>query len=131
MILADTNVLSELVRPRPDPKVLAWAESQPLLAVSVVTVEEIAFGFALRPNSVVEARLMTLIGQNCEVLPVDSAIARRSGELRRTFAAAGQARMQADMLIAATAHLHRLVLATRNTKDFTGCGIRVMSPFGR
>jgi predicted nucleic acid-binding protein len=111
--------------------VLAWAELQPMLAVSVVTLEEIAFGFAVRPNAAVEARVAALVAQNCEVLSVDSAVARRGGELRGRFAAAGEVRMQAEMLIAATAHVHRLVLATRNTRDFTGCGIRVMSPFGR
>jgi predicted nucleic acid-binding protein len=129
MFLADTNVLSELVRARPDGNVLAWAELQPMLALSVVTLEEIAFGFALRPNPGVEARLSAFIDQNCEVIDVDASIARRAGELRGRFARAGDTRMQADMLIAATAQLRKLVLATRNVSDFTGCGVRLANPF--
>jgi predicted nucleic acid-binding protein len=129
MFLADTSVLSELVRARPHPRVLAWAELQPVLAVSVITVEELAFGFAARPNAQLEARVALFLNQNCEVLTLDSAIARRSGELRGVFAGKGDTRMQADMLIAATAHAHRLTLATRNVKDFAGCGIKVRNPF--
>ncbi len=131
MFLVDTNVLSELVRPRPDPKVVAWAELQPLLALSIVTIEELAFGFAARPNREVQLRLDRFVSQNCDVLPVDAAIARRAGEMRGGFAARGEIRTQADMLIAATAHARRLVLATRNTRDFAGCGLRVISPFGK
>src|SRR5262245_52853318 len=125
MFLADTNVLSELVRARPDSGVLAWAELQPLLAVSVVTLEELSFGFAARRNSELEARLDAFIAQNCEVIAIDAEVARRAGRLRGAFSAKGEVRTQADMLIAASAHVNRLVLATRNTRDFAGCGIRV------
>ena len=50
MDLVDTNVLSELSRSRPDPRVLAWASQRSEVAVSVVTVEEIHFGLLARPN---------------------------------------------------------------------------------
>jgi predicted nucleic acid-binding protein len=48
--LVDTNVLSELARPAPDPHVLAWAEARPLIAISAVTVEEVAFGLTWQPK---------------------------------------------------------------------------------
>ena len=103
----------------------------PSREVSVITVEELAFGFASRRNPPLEARLRTFIDQNCEVVPIDAAIARQGGELRGAFASRGEVRMQADMLIAATAKVRGFVLATRNTRDFSGCGIRVLSPFAR
>ena len=130
MFLADTNVISELARARPDPALLAWAEKQPLFAVSVITVEELEYGFGSRPNPELQARLDVFLSQNCEVVPIDEAVARRGGELRGTFARRGITRTQADLLIAATVQVHRYTLATRNVRDFAGCGIRVMNPFG-
>ncbi|HEX2879626.1 MAG TPA: PIN domain-containing protein, partial [Polyangiaceae bacterium] len=65
----------------------------------------------------------------CDVLPVNARIARRCAELRSEAVSRGQQRTQADMLIAATAAEHDLVLVTRNERDFQGCGIRVCNPF--
>lgn len=130
MFLVDANVVSELMRPRPAPPVLAWAELQPSFALSVVTVEELRCALAHRPHAAL-ARWLTRFLAACELVPVDAAIAARCGELRGRLARAGRARHQADLLIAATALERRLPLATRNVRDFEGCGVRLLNPFGR
>jgi predicted nucleic acid-binding protein len=129
MDLVDTNILSELSRPRPDPQVLAWLGERTEIALSVVTVEEIHFGLLARPNARVMAWFKAFLKDYCRVLPVTEEIARMAGEMRGGFRARGIARTQADMLIAATARVNRLKLATRNERDFTGCGIPVVNPF--
>lgn len=127
-LLLDTNILSELARPHPDAGVLAWAARVSDYRISAVTVDEIAFGLAWHPNPRIAAWFDAFLA-NCSVLPVTQEIARRSGELRGAFAARGIARSQPDMLIAASAQVHALTLVTRNTADFTGCGIPVLNPF--
>ena len=126
--LVDTNVISELCRREPDQGVLAWARGVTRLAVSVVSVEEIFFGLAWRPNARV-LNWMDAFFQRHEVLPISQTIARRGGELRGQLSARGMVREQADMLIAATAQAHQLTLVTRNTRDFENCGIGLLNPF--
>lgn len=127
--LVDTNVLSELARPQPDAGVLAWADDVDSIAVSAVTVEEVSYGLSRRPNPRIERWFESFFATYCEVLPVTEAIARRAGWLRGRFQGRGESRTQADMLIAASAQLHGLVLVTRNQRDFAGCGIPVLDPF--
>lgn len=127
--LCDTNVLSELVKPRPDPGVVAWAEGQTGVVLSAVTVEEVFYGLGRRPKPKILAWFERFLGEHCRVVPVDGPVARRAGELRGGLAADGSPRTQADMLIAATAQLHRLTLVTRNERDFEGCGIPVLNPW--
>jgi len=127
--LVDTNVLGELARPRPNPGVLAWAETVSAVSLSAVTLEEIAFGLAWRPNARIFAWWDRFLVERCEVLPVTAAIARASGLLRGHTMAKGKVRSQADMLIAATAQVHQLTLVTRNTRDFAGVPISVLDPF--
>lgn len=126
--LIDTCVLSELARRKPDPAVIAWAGGVTRLAISVITIDEIHFGLARRPNERVRAWIEAFF-QRHPVLEVTTAIARRAGELRGALAARGSVRHQADMLIAATAQAHQLTLVTRNTKDFEQCGIGLLNPF--
>lgn len=128
-MLADTNVVSELMRPRPDAAVLAWARRLDRVALSVVTLEELWFGIALKPNPRMERWLSAFLLEYVDVLPVTPEIAQRCGVLRAQMGQAGHRRTQADMLIAATALQHRLTLATRNVADFAGCGVRVIDPF--
>jgi predicted nucleic acid-binding protein len=127
--LCDTNVLSELVRREPDAGVLAWAAGRSGIAISVITVEEIACGLAARPNPRVEAALGALLLEQCTVLDVTEAVAARAGRLRGELRRRGVARTQADMLIAATALEHRMPLVTRNVRDFEGLGVALLNPF--
>ena len=129
-MLVDTNVLSELARPQADESVVHWARSVALpFSISVITLEEIHYGLSWRPNEAVHAWFDHFFSENARILPVTDSIARRAGELRGRFRSQGRQRTQADMLIAATAQAHQLSLATRNVRDFEGCGIAVVNPF--
>lgn len=128
MYLCDTNVLSELAKSRPNPGVVSWLDSVGKLNLSVITVEELYFGLSWRPNPRIAAWLDTLLA-DCNILPVTTQIAREAGELRGSLQALGKPRTQSDLLIAATARHHAYVLATRNVRDFTDCGVSVLDPF--
>ena len=129
IVLTDTNVISELVKGTPDANVMRWLQTVQLLAISVVTLEEAHFGLAWQPNT----RKLTLLNGVVErlhaVYPVTPSIAQRGGALRGQFQAQGITRSTPDMLIAATAIEYQLVLATRNLRDFMGCGVQVVNPF--
>ena len=127
--LVDINVLSELVRKRPDPGVLQWAQEVRRVAISAATVEEVYFGLSWKPNSRVRLWFEGFLETHCEVLPVTAGIAKRSGEIRGQFQARGQTRTSADMLIASTAQEHCLTLVTRNVRHFADCGIPLLNPF--
>jgi predicted nucleic acid-binding protein len=127
--LCDTNILSELARLRPDTRVAAWAQGVSSMAVSVITVEEITYGLAWKPNPRILDWFQEYLSAYSEILPITAEIAERSGILRGTLRARGRTRTQADMLIAATAQAHGLTLATRNAKDFEDCGLSLIDPF--
>ncbi len=127
--LIDTNAISELAKPRPDVKVLNWADGISLVNLSVVTVEELQFGLSWRPNAKVQVWLDKFQEDYCVTLPITTEVARLAGEWRGVFQARGIKRTQADMLIAATAAVYGLTLVTRNVSDFDGCGIVVLNPF--
>jgi len=128
-ILCDTNILSELARSRPHPNVLAWSDQVIEISLSVITLEEITYGLAAKPNARIQNWFEQFLRTNCRVLPITEAIAHQAGVLRGTLQTQGKPRTQADMLIAATAYIHKLVLVTRNTRDFEDCGISLLNPF--
>lgn len=127
--LADTNILGELARPRPNPGVISWAQTVHKIALSVITIEEVMFGLSRRPSNRIRVWFDEFLGTHCEVLEVTRPIALLAGTLRGQLAARGMVRTQADILIAATAAHHGLMLVTRNTRDFEECGIAVLNPF--
>jgi predicted nucleic acid-binding protein len=127
-LLCDTNVLSELARPRPNAGVAEWAQEISSIAVSVITVEEIAYGLSWKPNPRILGWFQEFL-LDSEILPITAEIAERSGRLRGTLQARGKSRTQADMLIAATAQFHGLTLVTRNARDFEDCGLSLLDPF--
>jgi len=131
-MLVDTNVLTELHRRRPNAAVVGWFAAQETIHMSVVSLEELAFGVARATpaaRSPLGRWLDALLDAKPVVLDVTPAIARMSGELRAAREARGWRVAQADMLIAATALAHGLTLATRNTRDFEGCGVALFDPF--
>jgi len=129
VLLCDTNVLSELARAEPNTGVLAWADTVSAVAVSVVTIEEIAFGVAWRPNERVQAFLDDFFDRRCRVLPVTRQIARRGGHLRGSLRSRGITLSQAGGLIAGTAQVHGATVVTRNARDFEHCQVPVLNPF--
>jgi predicted nucleic acid-binding protein len=129
IVLADTNVISEFVKINPDAQVMHWLQSVQLMAVSAVTLEEAHFGLAWQPNTRKLALFNALVERLHAVYPITPTIAQRGGVLRGQFQAQGIIRSAPDMLIAATAIEHQLVLATRNVRDFIGCGVQIVNPF--
>ncbi len=132
MQLVDTNIISELVKPQPNRGVLEWLSQRQRLSsrltLSAISADEIAFGVQRRPTASLLAWFDEFM-QTHEVLPITGEIGRRAGELRAQLQAKGQARSQADMLIAATAQVHQLCIVTRNVRDFENCGVALLNPF--
>jgi toxin FitB len=126
--LVDTHIVSELTKRRPNPGVIAWAGTVTDQQLSAISVDELRFGLARRPDMRIITWLEQYIRQH-SILPVTQEIAERAGAMRGNFSRKGIVREQADMLIAATAQQHNLTLVTRNTRDFEGCGIGLLNPF--
>ena len=127
--LADINVISELVKQTPDAAVMQWLQSVELMSISAVTIEEAHFGLAWQPNARKLSLFNAIVRDLYAVYPITESIAQRVGMLRGQFQAQGIVRSAPDMLIAATAQEHLLVIATRNLRDFMGCGVQVVNPF--
>jgi len=127
--LADTNVISELVRRDPNPGVLSWGR----LGLLGGHQRGDRRGDLLRARLEAEPTHprvdRAILAEDCQISPVTIEIARCSGVLRGRFAARGRQRTQADMLIAATAQLNQLTLVTRNIRDFENCGVALLDPF--
>jgi predicted nucleic acid-binding protein len=130
--VVDTNVVTDLARPTPNRGVLQWFATQSTIALSSISIEELAYGIARA--RVAERRRLTpwfeaLLALPAQVLVVDEPIARAAGELRAARERAGRLVAQADMLIAATALVSGRTLVTRNARDFEGCGVAILDPF--
>ena len=130
IFLADTNVVRELVKQTLDAGVMQWLRSVELMAISAVTIEEAHFGLAWQPNARKLGLFNAIVQSLHAVYPITESIAQRAGLLHGQFQAQGITRSAPDMLIAATAQEHLLVIATRNVRDFMGCGVQVVNPFG-
>lgn len=138
MIVLDTNILSELVRPHPAPEVKNWLSSkaaEDILVTTAITISEIGYGLARLPDGKrrqeLEERFQILTGSGFEfiVLPFDDKAARLAGPMRAAREAQGLHAQSADMMIAAIAKLAGAALATRNIKDFTETGIELINPW--
>ncbi len=130
IVLADTNVISEFVKKKaPDAQVMQWLQSVQQLAISAITLEEAHFGLAWQPNARKLMLFDALVQHLHAVYPITPAIAERAGVLCGQFQAQGIIRSAPDMLIAATAIEHQLVVATCNVRDFLGCGVQIVNPF--
>ncbi|MEA5516997.1 type II toxin-antitoxin system VapC family toxin [Nodularia sp. UHCC 0506] len=127
--LCDTNIISELARPQPNSGVLRWAASVTSITLSVITIEEILYGLTSKPHIRIQNWFDNFLENYCQILPITTEIAKRSGELRGQLKVIGKTHTQADMMIAATAQIHQLTLVTRNIRDFDGCGIPLLNPF--
>ncbi len=132
--LLDTNVLSELRRKQPDPRVLQWFAQRPAgtLYLSVLTLGEIRKGVEVLADQ--PRRLLLLDWIETElpaffsgrILGIDTAVADRWGRL---VAQAGQPLPAIDSLLAATAAQHGLIFVTRNMRDVQGLGVQLINPW--
>jgi predicted nucleic acid-binding protein len=132
MYLLDTNVVSELRKPRPHGGVVAWlhAIEDADLHLSAVTLGEIQAGIELtREQDAAKAAeiedWLGLVSQSYNVLPMD-------GETFRVWARLMHRRSDTiyeDAMIAATASIHKLTVVTRNVADFANLNVRVLNPF--
>jgi toxin FitB len=135
--LIDTNIPSELTRPKPDLRVSNWVEAQDnaSLHLSVVSVGELRKGFALLPPSKRRLQLEEWFEQYLlplfadRILPVTQSVSNRWGVLGAECQLRGTPLGTADGMIAATAIEHDLTIVTRNAKDFAGLGVVLLNPW--
>lgn len=135
MILLDTNVLSELAKPSPDPKVVGWIRrSAPALAIPTIAVAEMAFGIEKlvegRRREELLASLRRLLVEFADRLFDFSASAAWAyGRILADARRAGRPMAVPDAAIAATAQANGCALATRNVRDFATTGLELIDPW--
>lgn len=137
MILLDTNFVSELMRPVPDPKAQIWVRGlgSTTVATSAITIAEVVFGLARLPDgkrrSDLQERFDALIlgPPPLPVLGLDEHAGRIAGEFRALRERLGLGSTASDMTIAAIAMANAASLTTRNTSDFVGLPISVVDPW--
>lgn len=137
MIVLDTNVLSETFKPSPSKAVLRWLAAQEPLEVftTTITQAELLYGIELLRTGKRRGRLSTAINDvfaeefHGRILPFDEEAARVFPKIVAGRNAVGRPIAQLDAMIAAVAHYRRAALATRNTRDFEYCGVRIINPW--
>jgi predicted nucleic acid-binding protein len=137
MIVLDTNVLSELLRPMPEARVLAWLASQPRSALFTTTVTrgEIFYGIGLLPDGARKKALWAAVRAIFDndlagrVLSFDTEAADAYAEIAASRRKAGKPISQFDAMIAGVARSRGASLATRNVKDFVDCGTDILDPW--
>jgi len=139
MIVLDTNIVSELLRPEPAPQVEAWLSRQDGATVYFTSVgeAELRYGVAILPAGRRRSALAEAIEGMLEedfhdrILPFDRAAASAFAEIAAERRAAGRPISQFDCQIAAIARARNAAVATRNTDDFDGCGVELINLWGR
>src|SRR5258708_35744052 len=136
--LLDTNCISELVRPKPEPRVMEWMEAadESLLYLSVLTLGEIRKGVAGLVQGKRRTHLETWLEVDLlarfagRIAPIDAAIADRWGLIAAETERRGKALSVIDGLVAATALHHNLTVVSRNASDFANTQVQVLNPWG-
>jgi predicted nucleic acid-binding protein len=136
MILLDTNIISEALKPESHPSVRAWLDAQ--LAESLflpsITVAELLFGIGAMPDgrrkALLKARIDAVLAVFAgRILPFDERAARHHADLAVAARAAGKGFPTPDAYIAAIAAAHGFAIATRDTGPFTAAGLTVIDPW--
>ena len=134
MYLLDTNVVSELRKPKPHGAVLAWLASvdDTKLYLSAVTLGEIQAGVEMTREQDAEKAAeieawLELVAASYNVLPMDAAVFRRWARLMHRTSNT----LYEDAMIAATADVHGLTVVTRNVADFKSFGVALLNPFAK
>lgn len=136
-MVLDTNVLSELMRPEPEPKVVAWVAAKPPVSVftTTLTQAEILYGLRLlgstrrRDDLEAVAREMFATDFAGRVLPFDEAAADAYADIAASRRQAGRPIAQFDAQIVAIARSRGAGVATRNVANFEMCGVDVIDPW--
>jgi toxin FitB len=136
VIILDTNVTSELMRARPDAAVTAWVAAQrpTELFSTAVTVAEITYGLERLPRgrrrrSLEQSYRSLFVEMADHILPFDVEAALVYGRLVAAKERAGNAIDPMDAQIASIGASRDMALATRNERDFAGCGVRIVNPW--
>jgi predicted nucleic acid-binding protein len=137
VIILDTNVLSEALKPVPSDTVLRWLAAQSPSAVftTTITLAEVLYGVETLPRGKRQTRLRVAVEKmfaeefEGRILPFDEDAARMFAGIVASRDTAGRPISQFDAMIAAIARSHRAAVATRNTADFDRCGIQVLDPW--
>lgn len=130
----DTNVVSELTKASPDPRVMAFFNQDATLWLPSVAVHELEYGIAILPPGRRHDRLRAsidriLLEYQDRILPLERAAAEWAALYRAQIRRAGREPNLADMLIAGTAKSHDLTLSTRNVRDFDRLNIPIVNPW--
>jgi predicted nucleic acid-binding protein len=137
MIVVDTNVVSEVMRPQPSPRVLGWLNQQDStqLFISTITLAEIGYGLRVLPDGLRRRQLQTrfeqFVAQAFEerVLAFTTPAAQAYAEIMGYRKETGHTMSMPDGQIAGIALAHGFAVATRNIKDFKDCGLELINPF--
>lgn len=137
MIILDTNVVSEPLKPAPDPALLAWLDAQAAqtLCLTSITLAELLAGIANLPAGRRRNQLGQALSQKImplfegRVLAFDTQAAHAFAGVQAGASAAGNPIGFADGAIAAIAAAHGFAVATRNVRDFKGTGVEVIDPW--
>ena|SRR5208282_3493154 len=137
MIVLDTNVLSEIITPRPSARVLAWVLREPPSSPYTTSISqaELLYGVELLPkgrrSSELHAAVVKMLAEDFadRILPFDSDAAEDYSRIAAARRLMGRPISEADARIAAIVLSRGASLATRNTRDFEHCGIKVLNPW--
>ncbi len=135
--LLDTNVISEVLRPMPDTRVMDWCRVTPrrFLHLSLVSLGEIRKGLTIMPEGARRSQLESAVAVLIpnwfagRILPMSESIAKRWGVLEGQRKLMGRPLQVPDAQIAATALDRGLTLVTRNVRDFEALGLKILNPW--
>jgi toxin FitB len=137
MILLDTNIISEIMKRTSSSKVMHWLDEQETtkLFISTISIAEISYGLNVLPNGNRRMQLMQafheaiLASFKHRILSFDELAAHAYGKIMTKRKELGKVIGALDGQIAAIAYTQGFVIATRNVKDFTECGVEIVNPF--
>ena len=137
MIVLDTDVISELMKPAPEPLVVSWLRKrQPYdLFLTSITEAELWFGVELLPAGRRRTEIAVRVRATLEtdfagrILDFDRPAAKEFGRLHASLKQCGRLPGVADSMIAAIASARRFAVATRNVRDFTHAGLKIVNPW--
>lgn len=137
MIIIDTNIISELMKPTPSSRVILWLDQQEVtqLFITTITIAEIAYGLHTLPQgnrrNSLEDIFNTAIMEafTHRILAFDQPAAYQYGKIMAHRKEIGRPLGVPDGQICAIAHNNNAMIATRNIRDFENCGIKLVNPF--